>query len=323
MKRDKTICLNMIVKDECQVIERALSGIKEFIDYWVIVDTGSTDGTQTVIREYLKDIPGELHERPWVNFAVNRNEALQLARGKAAYIYFADADEQVILDAGIDKRRLIRDYYCILLKGHGTQYYRILMINQHPGWHWKGALHEYITNDSPVIGEILPQIRVDVSMKDGRRSLDPNKCRNDAKTLESALTSDPENSRHVFYLAQLYRLIGEKEKALFRYRQRVDMEGLEEETFWSMYYIGIISKRLVKEATCLSKASLAPFNLIPLEESPFIEWPIISIAKVYFCWRILLRSGPSIFRFRLFLRPSNRAYMIMARLLNVLTQRLA
>ena len=72
----------MIVKDESHVIERSLASAKPLIDYWVIVNTGSTDGTQDVIREFLKDIPGELHERPWKNFGYNRTEALELAREK-------------------------------------------------------------------------------------------------------------------------------------------------------------------------------------------------------------------------------------------------
>jgi glycosyltransferase involved in cell wall biosynthesis len=41
----KTICLNMIVKGESRVIQRALASVKHLIDYWVIVDTGSTDGS--------------------------------------------------------------------------------------------------------------------------------------------------------------------------------------------------------------------------------------------------------------------------------------
>ena len=64
----KTLCLNMIVKNESHVIKRCLDSVKPIIDYWVIFDTGSTDGTQRIIQEVLKDIPGQLHERPWVNF---------------------------------------------------------------------------------------------------------------------------------------------------------------------------------------------------------------------------------------------------------------
>src|SRR5215475_3170087 len=91
--KDGRICLNMIVKNERHVIQRALASVKPFIDYWVIVDTGSFDETKELIRDSLKDIPGELHERPWKNFGHNRSEALSLARGKADYILFLDADD--------------------------------------------------------------------------------------------------------------------------------------------------------------------------------------------------------------------------------------
>ena len=46
----------MIVKNEAHVIERCLQSVKSIIDYWVIVDTGSTDGTQKIIKKYLKNM---------------------------------------------------------------------------------------------------------------------------------------------------------------------------------------------------------------------------------------------------------------------------
>ena len=48
-----TICLNMIVKNESRVIKRCLESVKGFIDYWVIVDTGSEDGTQDMIKKII------------------------------------------------------------------------------------------------------------------------------------------------------------------------------------------------------------------------------------------------------------------------------
>src|SRR5579885_2975943 len=106
-----TICLNMIVKDESQVIKRCLNSIKSLIHYWVIVDTGSTDGTQEIVREFLSDIPGELHERPWVNFGYNRNEALNLARGKGDYFLFIDADDRLKFKTGFKLPILTKDHY--------------------------------------------------------------------------------------------------------------------------------------------------------------------------------------------------------------------
>lgn len=81
------ICLSMIVKNEAPVIRRCLDSVKPVIDHWIIVDTGSTDGTQDIIRAAMADIPGTLVERPWVDFAYNRTEALDL--GPAAWRLYA------------------------------------------------------------------------------------------------------------------------------------------------------------------------------------------------------------------------------------------
>ena len=62
------IRLNMIVKNEANAILRCLESVKPYIDSWVIVDTGSTDGTQTIIQYYMQAIPGQLFELPWKNF---------------------------------------------------------------------------------------------------------------------------------------------------------------------------------------------------------------------------------------------------------------
>ncbi len=87
------ICLSMIVKDEASVIARCLESVRPLIDAWAIVDTGSSDGTQEIVRRCLGDLPGTLVERPWVDFAHNRSEALELARGAADYTFVIDADE--------------------------------------------------------------------------------------------------------------------------------------------------------------------------------------------------------------------------------------
>ena len=91
----QTVCLNMIVKNEVHVIERCLASVRELIDYWVIVDTGSVDGTPEVIAAALAGTPGELHHREWKDFGTNRTEALELARGKSDYVFIIDADEQL------------------------------------------------------------------------------------------------------------------------------------------------------------------------------------------------------------------------------------
>src|SRR5579885_182690 len=144
------ICLNMIVKNESHVIKRCLSSVNPIIDYWVIVDTGSADGTQTLIREFMKDIPGELYERPWVNFGHNRNEALALARGKAEYILFIDADDRLVFDEGFRMPHLDKDAYYVrqVVKNRDIAVTErdireiVLMVKDLPVFYWEGVMHE-------------------------------------------------------------------------------------------------------------------------------------------------------------------------------------
>ena len=71
-----TICLNMIVKNEASIIVDTLNNILAHIriDYWVIADTGSDDGTQDIIQAFFQQhgIPGELLQHEWKNFGHNR-----------------------------------------------------------------------------------------------------------------------------------------------------------------------------------------------------------------------------------------------------------
>src|ERR1044072_2443758 len=106
-----SVCLNMIVKNEAPVIGRCLASVRSLIDRWVIVDTGSRDGTQALIGEALAGIPGELHERPWRDFGHNRTEALRLAERADDYLLFIDADEMLRVPEGFSWPQLVDDAY--------------------------------------------------------------------------------------------------------------------------------------------------------------------------------------------------------------------
>lgn len=292
----KTICLNMIVKNECSAIRNCLASIKGIIDTWVIADTGSEDGTQEIIREVLQGIPGELHEIPWVDFASCRNTALNFARGKADYILFIDADEEIATQEGFEKDTLGKDAYFIRTKGPATDHFRILLIRDDPRWRWEGAIHEHLVHDWAV-GEVLPTLINFCRRTDGRRSQDANKYLFDAHLLEKKLREHPGHPRLLFYLAQSYGNAGEFALAHQIYRQRASLPGPAEETFWALYCIGHMEEHLgapfaqTVQSFCKAYA-FAPDRAEPIERmaSDFLKrgWPLLTylLARFTFGWQV-------------------------------------
>jgi glycosyltransferase involved in cell wall biosynthesis len=263
----QTVCLNMIVKNEAPVIRRCLESVRPLIDSWVIVDTGSTDGTQEIIRETLRDLPGELHERPWVNFAKNRTEALELARGKASYVFVIDADEVLQIDDGFVMPELMADVYSLIVRYAGYSYTRRQFLRDGIPWHYEGVLHEYVTTPQPVYEKGLPGLTT-VPRHDGARARDPLTYRRDALVLEQAHLDDPENTRTVFYLAQSYKDARDYELALRYYTKRAAMKGWDDEVWFSLYQIGQLKERMNAPWPEVMEAYLKAYQFRPDRAGP-------------------------------------------------------
>jgi glycosyltransferase involved in cell wall biosynthesis len=233
----ETICLNMIVKNEKDVIRRCLDSVIPLIDYWVIVDTGSKDGTQEIIREHLKNIPGELYERPWKNFGENRTEAFELAKGKSDYILFMDADDVLEYEPGFQFSNLTHDVYNMWRGSKGYSYQKPQLARGDLPWRWVGVTHEYLDCPIPHSSDLFTDVKY-VTLDGGATRKNPReKFIRNVKLLKEGLLKEPKNVRYVFYLAESYRDAGEKAKSVEWFQKRVDMGGWAEEVFWSKLQI--------------------------------------------------------------------------------------
>jgi tetratricopeptide (TPR) repeat protein len=229
------ICLNMIVRNEAHIVRDVLDMVAPHISSWVIVDTGSDDGTQDVIRSHLAElgIAGELHERPWRNFGANRSEALTLARGHGDYIWMIDADDKLV--GTPDFSRLGADAYRLYYrKPTGLAYWRLHLFRDGLGWRYEGVVHEYAVCDDPFVEERLEgDYRIE-SRRLGARSKDPLKYERDRDLLLAEVERNPDDARSVFYLAQSYFDLGDFRNALKWYARRVDLGGWAEEVYCAM-----------------------------------------------------------------------------------------
>lgn len=241
----QTICLCMIVKDEASVIRRCIESVRPVITHWLIVDTGSTDGTQDIVRECLSDLPGALHERPWKDFAHNRSEALALARPLARYSLVIDADDALELPDGYSLPLLDRDAYMVEIRDEPLLYWRTQIVHNRLAWRYRGVLHEFITSDEAHSTQILP-----IGMRrnhDGARRKDPSWFEKDVKLLEGALAREQDpfmRARYTFYLAQSHRDSKSPAYALKHYLERSRLGFWQEEVFVSLYQAARLMEEL-------------------------------------------------------------------------------
>lgn len=277
------IALSMIVKNETPVLRRCLESLRPLVDSWAIVDTGSSDGTQALVREVYADLPGQLLERPWVDFAHNRNEALELARTMGEYIFTIDADETLAWPAGFELPTLSADAYALWMEYSGTRYRRVCLLRTATPWRWRGVLHEYLDASGDTVIENLDGPRI-IVRSEGARSRNPRKFHDDAAVLEAALAREPGNTRYQFYLAQSWRDAGEHARALEAYCRRAAMGGWEEECWYSLWQIARLGEHLGQAPCEIAQAYLTAWQARPQRAEPLAdlarwyrlrsEWPL-------------------------------------------------
>ncbi|MGH3782197.1 MAG: glycosyltransferase [Pseudonocardiaceae bacterium] len=260
----------MIVKNEAPVIERCLSSVRPLIDSWLIVDTGSVDNTQGIVRDCLGELPGELVERPWVNFAHNRTEALRLAKGRADYVLVIDADETLEQDDGFRIPDLTADAYYIEMRYGGCSYLRKQLLRDGLPWRYVGVVHEYLDCGEAHSEEMLSGLRT-VVRHDGARARDQETYRRDALALEAAIADEPDNARYVFYLAQSYRDAGDLAMAIRTYSRRAEMGGWNQEVWFSLYQVAQLGERLDRSWPEVMQDYLTAYNFQPDRAEPLFR----------------------------------------------------
>ena len=259
-----TVCLVMIVRDEAKVIRRVLDSVKPHIDHWVICDTGSTDDTKELIKEIMKDIPGELYESEWVDFGTNRTISLKMARGKADYFLIIDADCELQVNDPDWKNKLTADAYNLpLVKAeNGATIWTTRLVKATHNWRYEGVVHEYIVCDTLAKGskaELTDRIRFLDHIDGGHHADLYSHIRKLITALTTIKPTDKLKPRYTFYLAQSYYGVGEKETALYWYQQRAKMDdGYTEEQWFAHIMVGEIMKDLGREFGEVIDKSLMP-----------------------------------------------------------------
>lgn len=274
MKPKLALC--MIVKNESHIIHECLESIYKYIDYWVISDTGSTDGTQDIIKKFFaeKGIPGELHQDEWKNFGHNRSLALRHCDNKVEYAWMIDADDRVEGSFKFPENPTA-DGYVVRMGREEFSWWRTQIFKTEAMWEYKGVLHEYpATNkEQPVLAKIEGKYNINARTL-GARNVGITvieKYKKDADLLEKALIDEPDNTRYQFYLAQSYFDSQQWEKALEAYMRRASMGGWAEEVYYSLYRVAICRAMLDRPWGEIQASFLDAYNYRPIRAEPLVH----------------------------------------------------
>jgi tetratricopeptide (TPR) repeat protein len=258
-----TLCLNMIVKNESKIITRLFDTVLPIIDTYCICDTGSTDDTVNIIKQYFecKNIKGVVVVEPFKDFAYNRNFSLQSCLGLSDYVLLLDAD--MVLEVRNFNKMMLREYdLCNILQGNDNFYYQNARILKNNGsFNYIGVTHEYVSSPSGTKTKTFDKNELFINdLGDGGCKSD--KFERDIRLLEKAIALEPNHDRYHFYLANSYFDLGNNEKAIENYEKRIKIGGWDQEVWYSYYKLGFAYKRMgkIEQAIC---AWMDGFNFLP------------------------------------------------------------
>ncbi|MCI8584792.1 MAG: glycosyltransferase family 2 protein [Lachnospiraceae bacterium] len=230
----------MIVKNEEQNMERALSWGKGVVSEQIVVDTGSTDRT----AEIAAQMGATVYEFPWVNdFAAAKNYAISKANGE--WIAFLDADEYFSLE---DAQKLLE-----YVKGlHNTKYDNLMtglvnldsrgniqsvitqcrIFRNLPGLRYEGRIHEHLVmadGSQIATAEAVKELTI---YHTGYAQGEQKRIRN-RSLIEAELLENPDDYRMLGYLGSDYHESKEYEKAEQMLRRALSLIPEKEKKIYS------------------------------------------------------------------------------------------
>jgi hypothetical protein len=145
----------LITLNEEHNLPRALASLQGIADEIVVVDSGSTDRTEEIAREY----GAEFRVRPWTNYSEQKNYAASCAQNE--WILSLDADEElssVLQTSLLDwKKRAPR--FCVYEMARRTWYLGAWI--KHSGWYPDFQRRLYLRDEAQFSGTIHEALRFD------------------------------------------------------------------------------------------------------------------------------------------------------------------
>ena len=175
MNKNVKIAMIAMFKNEARGLPTMLESCKPYVDYYVMQNNGSTDGSDEIARKFLEDnnLPGVVYdvEEGWVGFGWNRDHLIQYCQEQTDHgcdwILKMDCDEILEIDDDFDwsalENKNIQSFNVTAIGGNCI-YNRAWLWNARMKWRFNhDDCHETIRLVEPDVGEGFE--RVDLSIK--------------------------------------------------------------------------------------------------------------------------------------------------------------
>jgi glycosyltransferase involved in cell wall biosynthesis len=203
------LSLAMIVKNEARCLARCLASVQAIVDEMVVADTGSTDDTGRIARQF----GAKISRFDWVDdFAAARNFALSQATGD--WVLVLDADEWASENLAREMAAFVRGPPAVgrlkivsdFRRNRQTFRSQSFVARLFPrGGRFAGRIHEQLLSPLrrvPLRGELW---------HDGY--LENQKAERNMRLLAAELEREPDNVYFLFQLAVEHNSLGQPEKA--------------------------------------------------------------------------------------------------------------
>jgi tetratricopeptide (TPR) repeat protein len=222
--RPQKISLCMIVKDEERFLPGCLRSVQGLVDEIIMVDTGSSDKTMEIAREF----GARIFQHPWQNdFSLHRNQSIDYATGD--WILILDADEELdpadhhLIRSAIMRKNIDAVSFVVYNKIQGG---RTGFLNSHrmfrsgKGYHYSGIVHNQLIMDGPALSSQFKVFHHGYGLSDEQMRI---KGKRTEALLKKQLEENPDNAFAHFNLAQIYRGLGEPASSLEHAKRVIDI----------------------------------------------------------------------------------------------------
>lgn len=217
----------MIVKNEAQDLAACLESVGDLASEIIIVDTGSTDGTVEIARQF----GAQIKHFTWINdFAAARNESIKDATGE--WIFWMDADDRVSPDQlNRLKQALVcgqADVYQCRVASPATTWNGVnatglhfRLFRNHIGLWFQYPLHEDLKLSAAHRAVTVANTNITVSHTGYNVSQEAlhAKARRNLAIIDKCLADDPHNGRWLHHRAISLSLLGEYQEAARMYEK--------------------------------------------------------------------------------------------------------